>query len=294
MQNPWRDVSITSDDGLKLYGRDYGPENADKCPVLCLAGLTRNSKDFHHVAMRLAHERRVIAPDYRGRGLSEYASDWHSYEPDVELNDAIKLLAHLDIDKVVVIGTSRGGLISMLMAHLHKQKLCGVILNDIGPKIDDEGLIRISDSINEKTAITSWAALVDGLKAYNTGLKGLSETEWMEFAHNCYREIDGNIVPDYDFNLTRTFPSSDLVRAGKIPEVWDLFDALNGLPVGVVRGANSDLLSEATVDKMERRHRGLIRKTIADRAHVPFLNENGAIDVIDQILALADKRCTAP
>jgi len=287
MQQDWRDVYITSDDGLRLFARDYGPENSDLAPVLCLAGLTRNSMDFHKVATRLAKDRRVIVPDYRGRGLSEYPKDWQTYQPHVEMADALKLLDQLGIEKFMVIGTSRGGLIAMVMGQAIKERLLGVVLNDIGPKLEDEGLLRIAESINERPEISSWESLVDGLKKYSTGFSGLSEQEWVAFAHNLYQERDGKIEPDFDFNLTKTFPTVEFIKQGKIPEAWDLFDTLKGLPVAVIRGENSDLLSTETVTKMQKAHPGLITTTVPNRAHVPFLDEPEAIAAIDQVLSAA-------
>ncbi|VAV90148.1 Hydrolase, alpha/beta fold family [hydrothermal vent metagenome] len=284
MQQDWRDVFFTSQDGLKLFARDYGPQDSKPAPVLCLAGLTRNSRDFQKVASRLAKSRRVIVPDYRGRGLSEYAKDWQTYQPHVEMADAILLLDQLGIEKFAVIGTSRGGLISMVMGQTIRQRLLGVVLNDIGPKLEDEGLLRIAESINERKEIVSWQSLVDGLKKYSIGFSGLSQEDWLAFAHNLYRERHGKIEPDYDYNLTKTFPTVEFIQAGKIPEAWDLFATLKDLPMAVIRGENSDLLSIETVEKMEKAHPGLITATVPNRAHVPFLDEPEAIEAIDSVL----------
>ncbi len=287
-QQNWRDVYFTSDDDLKLFARDYGPQESEQVPVLCLAGLTRNSKDFHHVATRLAQThnqpRRVIAPDYRGRGLSDYAEDWQTYQPHVEMADAIKLLDHLGIEKFGIIGTSRGGLISMVMGQAIKDRLTGVVLNDIGPVLEDEGLIRIANAINERTLHADWDEVADGLKKYSKGFAGLSDADWLEFAQNLYREKDGKIEADYDFNLTKTFPSAEFIRSGRIPDAWDLFATFKGLPIGLVRGENSDLLSVETVERMAQMHDGLVVATVPDRAHVPFLDEAEAVGVIDRIL----------
>ncbi len=285
----YREHYFSSSDGLKLYARDYGPIKGGKTTVLCLPGLTRNSKDFHKVAERLCPDRRVISIDCRGRGLSQYADDWKTYEPNVEMDDAIKLLDELEVEHVVLLGTSRGGLISMLMAVVHKHRIKGIILNDIGPKIDDYGLIKISDSIGERSKITDWDSLVSGLKDYYIGFSGLSDQDWMDFAHCTYREIDGEIMPDYDFNLMKTFPSSDFVKAGKIPEVWEAFEAMAGLPVAVIRGQNSDLLSNETVAKMAKKHDGLVTALVPNRAHVPFLDEAESVVAIDTIIEMADR-----
>lgn len=285
MQQNWRDVFFTSDDGLKLFSRDYGPLDSSQAPVLCLAGLTRNSRDFHDVASRLSATRRVIVPDYRGRGLSEYAKDWQTYQPHIEMADAIKLLDELGVDKFFIIGTSRGGLISMVMGQAIRDRLLGVVLNDIGPKLEDDGLIRIADSINDRVEYSSWDHAVNSLKKYSTGFSGLSDRQWLEFAHNLYRQNGEKIEPDYDFDLTKTFPSADFVRSGKIPEAWELFETLKGLPVAVIRGENSDLLSVETVTKMKKAHKGLITTTVPNRAHVPFLDEPEAVEAIDRVLS---------
>ena len=287
MEQNWRDVFFTSDDGLKLFSRDYGPEDSELVPVLCLAGLTRNSMDFHLVASRLAKTRRVIVPDYRGRGLSEYASNWQTYQPHVEMADAIRLLDQLNIEKFAVIGTSRGGLISMVMGQAIRDRLLGVVLNDIGPKLEDEGLLRIAESINERVEFSNWDSAVKGLKKYSIGFSGLSDDDWLAFAHNLYRESNGKIEPDYDFNLTKTFPTVEFVRSGKIPQAWDLFATLKDLPLAVIRGENSDLLSIETVEKMQQAHPGLITANVPNRAHVPFLDEPEAVEAIDQVLNFA-------
>ncbi len=299
MQQNWRDVYFTSDDGLRLFGRDYGPQDSDLPPVLCLAGLTRNSMDFHKLATLLStlglpaglsapepKSRRVIVPDYRGRGLSEYANDWQTYQPEVELADSLKLLDQLEIEKFAVIGTSRGGLIAMLMGQVIRERLLAVVLNDIGPKLEEDGLLRIAEAINERPVISGWDSLVDGLKKYSVGFSGLSEEDWLAFAHNLYRERDGKIEPDYDVNLNKTFPSPDFIRSGKIPQAWDLFATLKDLPMAVIRGENSDLLSIETVEKMKQAHPGLITTTVPNRAHVPFLDEPEAIAAITECLEI--------
>lgn len=280
----WRDVFTTSEDGVQLYARDYGPVDGDLPPVLCLPGLTRNSKDFHVVAKRLAKNRRVIAVDFRGRGLSAYAHDWKTYQPDVEMKDTVGILDQLGIEKVAIIGTSRGGLVSMLMGQFFKDRLSAVVLNDIGPKLEDDGLIRIADSITERVVYNDWQTVADGLKKYSLGFSGLSEADWLDFARKLYREKDGSIEADYDFNLIKTFPTADFVRSGKIPEAWELFETFKGLPVGLIRGENSDLLSVETVDRMREIHKGLVVGTVPNRAHVPFLDEPEAIAVIDKVI----------
>lgn len=283
-----REIYYDSDDGLRLFARDMGPVDSSHVPVLCLAGLTRNSRDFETIAPHLTATRRVIAPDYRGRGKSQHASDWKTYEPPVEMADAITLLDFLGIEKVALIGTSRGGLIGMLMGQFHKHRLAGVFLNDIGPKLEDSGLIEIARSIQKRGSADTWREVVDSLKEYHHAISGLSEAEWLSFAKRLYVERAGKIVPDYDHDLMRTFPDEAFIRSGRIPQAWELFDTLGDIPVGLARGEKSDLLSLATVEKMQQHHPGLIFAQVPGRAHVPFLDEPESVAAIDIWVKMCD------
>ncbi len=144
-----------SQDGLKLFARDFGPENSHYLPVLCLAGLTRSSRDFLPLAEKIAADRRLICPDYRGRGRSQYADDVSTYNPMQELADVIALLDCLSVDKAIVIGTSRGGIIAMLMAQRASNRLQGAVLNDIGPRLEKEGLLRIASHLGVSPGSTT-------------------------------------------------------------------------------------------------------------------------------------------
>ena len=284
----YEDVKFTASDGLQLYARKYGSRDSRLTPVLCLAGLTRNSADFHFIASHMATDRLVLAPDYRGRGKSQYASDPASYQPETEMADAIALLKLYDIKSFVVIGTSRGGLIAMIMGAAMKDRLCGVVLNDIGPKLEDEGLLRIVDYLGLEPDFKDWDEAVAALKQSQTGFENLNERQWLAYAKRIYREENGRPVMAYDPALTTTFPDRQFIEAGKIPQLWDLYEQLAGLPVAVIRGENSDLLSPLTLDKMKKLHPGLITATVPARGHVPFLDEPEAIRAIDQLLVQAD------
>lgn len=267
-----RDVSFISADGLALFGRDY-PARGDAAPILCLAGLTRSSRDFEPLAQWLGGERRIITMDYRGRGRSQYAPDPLTYRPEVELADALRLLDHLGIHRVNVIGTSRGGIISMIMAAQHPRRLKGVLLNDIGPVIERAALLRIRNYLGKARAFGNWVEAVSALKDRNPGFEHLSEVEWLSFARRTFIEKDGQITHDYDLRLVETFPTEDEIARTEAPDLWPLFDALKGIPVTVLRAENSDLLSAATVASMKDRHPGLAAYVIRDRGHVPFLDE---------------------
>jgi pimeloyl-ACP methyl ester carboxylesterase len=268
----WRDARLRSPDGLVLYARDYGPLEGGPSPVLCLSGLTRNSKDAHLVAERIGASRRVIAPDYRGRGRSAYAADWSSYRVEVELADAVVLLDMLGLDKVVVIGTSRGGLIAMLMAALHRDRLAG-------------GLLRISRYLGKPLRFTTWRGAVAALKRTNPGLESLSDAEWLAFARRVFRDEGGRPVLDYDRNLRRAFPRPRQIAAAAIAPNWELFASLDGLPVAALRGEHSDLLGPATLARMVELVDGLDAVTVKDRGHAPFLDEPESLAAIDRLLA---------
>lgn len=281
----WRSVRFRAADGLALFARDYGPADGRLPPVLCLAGLTRNSRDAHCLAVRLGEARRVVAPDYRGRGLSEYAPDWSTYRVEVEMADAIALMDRLGIDQAVVIGTSRGGLIAMLMAARHRDRLAGAVLNDIGPVLEPEGLMRIASYLGRKPRFTTWRGAVAAVKRTSPGFDSLAEAEWLAFARRLFRDENGRPLPDYDSNLARTFPRRGEIAAGAVAPMWDLFKTLEGLPAAALRAEHSDLLSPATFARMAEEIAGLDAVTVTNRGHAPFLDEPESLAAIDRLLA---------
>jgi len=284
----WRDIFYTVHDGLRLYARDYGDRKSPALPVICLAGLTRNSKDFHDIAVHLSRERRVLALDYRGRGRSEYANDWKSYNPLVELADTLALLAREGIEEAAVIGTSRGGLLAMLMAAVRPAGLKAVILNDIGPEIASEGLLRIRGYLQHAPGPSHWHDAQDHLKKTNPGFRNLTESQWMAFARRIFRDVRGKAWIDYDPNLRKTFLSYDDIIKGRIPTLWPQFAAMSAIPALVIRGQNSDLLTVETLSKMRKLKPGLKTITVPDRGHTPFLTENGLFQAIETLIKKAD------
>lgn len=284
----FREEYIVTADGVRIHARDY-PASSRLTPVICLPGLTRNSKDFETVAPHIAQRRRVVCIDFRGRGKSSRA-DPSTYRPDVELADTLALLDHLHIRRAAVLGTSRGGVVALLMAAMALDRLAGVMLNDIGPRIDKAGLIRIRTYLGGDPRFSSWEHAVTALKATNPGLQSLSQDDWMVFARRVFRDENGQPRSDYDAGLTQTFPSIEDIEAGKVPELWALLDLMVGLPATVLRGEHSDLLSEATLREMQQRLPGLAAVTVTDRGHVPFLDEPESLAAIDQWLELVDAR----
>jgi pimeloyl-ACP methyl ester carboxylesterase len=270
---PYRKLGFSSPDGIHLYARDYGGTGP---AILCLSGLTRNCRDFEPLADLIGGRCRLLTPDYRGRGRSGYASDPRTYRPDIELADAIALLDLLGIGKVGVVGTSRGGLIAMMMGAAHPNRLIGAVLNDIGPVLERQGLLRISGYVGKAFEGRTWEDAVAALKRTHPGF-GMSDMEWMRFAHRIFRDEYGVPVLDYDLALAQTFPSRETILSTKDPDLWPLFDSLAGVPVTLLRGENSDLLSPVTVDEMARRHPSLDAVTVKDRGHPPFLDEAESI-----------------
>jgi len=287
----YSDVWFESSDGLKLYARDYNAQApAGKCAVLCLAGLTRNCRDFEPLIPHIAGQRRVIAMDYRGRGRSANADDWNSYHPSIEAADTLRLLDHLAVPSVAIIGTSRGGIVAMVMAAQAIDRIAGVLFNDIGPVIDAAGLLRIRHNLDEVETISSWAGAIARLKATNPGYETLSDEQWERMARAIFRDMDGQPVLDFDARLGLTFPSAEDITSGKLPPAWGLFDLLKDVPVSVLRGEHSDLLSVQTVAEMAAHHPGLDATTVRNRGHIPLLDEPESLAAVRRWLALVDAR----
>lgn len=281
---------VSAADGTRLYARDYAPrQEKGLTPVVCLPGLTRNAKDFEALAPALAAERRVLALDFRGRGKSGWA-DPSTYRPDQEVADTLLLLDHLGVGRFAIIGTSRGGIVAMVMAARALPRMAGVLFNDIGPKIDIEGLLRIRSYLGADPQFDDWAAAVAAIKATNPGFPGLSEEQWLTFARRVFRDDNGRPRADYDPGLAQNFPSVEDIRAGKMPELWALLDMMADVPSTVLRGEHSDLLSAETVARMQQHHRALAAVTVPERGHVPFLDEPESTAAIAEWLARVDGR----
>ena len=284
----YESVRFQTDDGLRLFARDYSPSLSTLTPLLCLPGLTRNSKDFETIAPWLAQTRRVIAPDFRGRGLSQFASDPASYRPDIELLDMISLLSFLKIDRVAVVGTSRGGIVGMLMGTFFHDRLAGLFLNDVGPELDSAGLLRIRSYLGVQGEFSSWEMAVANLKSNNSGFESLTADEWHAYARRVFKPVNGVPGINYDPALLQTFASAEEITAGRVADLWEFFGKIGILPVSVVRGEHSDLLSDATVAAMKQQNAGLDATTIPKRGHAPFLDEALAKEALVRWLARVD------
>lgn len=284
-----RDVFVAAADGTRLYALDAGPLNSKLTPVLCLPGLTRNSRDFEPVVEQLSPQRRVIACDLRGRGRSGHA-DPASYNIQTELQDTLQVLDHLGVDRVALIGTSRGGLIGMLWAATVRQRLAGLFLNDIGPELGRDGLARILSYVGTAVHYPTWDEAARGFAAAAHGFKHVSQQQWAQVVRRIYVEANGGVVQSHDLALAKSLPDPADVKAKELPDLWPLIPALSELPVHVLRGENSDLLSAAVAERMVSEVVGLALTTVADRGHVPFLDELESVTAIEQWLQRVDKK----
>ena len=242
------------------------------------------------MASRLARHRRVIAVDFRGRGLSQNAVDPASYRPDVELADTIDLLNHLAVDRVAVLGTSRGGIVAMLMAALHRDRLAGIMLNDIGPRLEATGLLRIRSYLGVETEFGSWDQAIQSLQRSNPEFESLTEDEWRAFAQRVFKLVNGKPRIDYDPALASTFPSVEAIQTGNIAQLWEIFSATIDMPLSVLRGEFSDLLSPETVGEMKHQNADLDATTIPNRGHAPFLDEDESLAAIARWLEHIDAK----
>lgn len=272
-----------SNDGLRLHYRDYGGGEG-RPPLLCLPGLTRNARDFEPLAARLAPDWRVLALDFRGRGDSAYARDAMSYVPLTYEQDVIKLLAELGLERVVAIGTSLGGIVTMLLAATARVQLSGAVLNDVGPVIEAAGLARIRGYVGRGGSYPTWVHAARGLAAGNAQVYPRYRlADWIAMAKRLYRlSAEGRIVPDYDQKIAEPFrlPGGE---AGI--DLWPAFDALRRVPTLIVRGARSDLLAAATAAAMLARLDEGRLVEVPDVGHAPLLDEPEAAAAIDALLA---------
>jgi pimeloyl-ACP methyl ester carboxylesterase len=278
----FRDRWLTAQDGLELYYRDYGDPLSKRLPVLCLTGLSRNSRDFRRLAHHLAKDRRVLAPDYRGRGRSSHDPDWRHYDPGTIVNDLRHLMAATNLHRVIVVGTSFGGILAMALGVALPRALAGVVLNDVGPEIGADSQTRILDYIGKGLPQPDWPQAVAHLRQLLPTLSLQTDEDWLEFAQDTYRQDpNGTLQVDWDVNIVRPF----LRPPRPSPDLWPLFRSLRRVPVLALRGALSDLLTPQAFDRMAEEHPGLVQVTVPDAGHAPTLNEPKSVAAIDTFLA---------
>ena len=283
------DFFYAAPDGLKLHARIYGEDIADRLPVVCLPGLTRNVRDFHELALYLSRAapmpRKVVSFDYRGRGQSAYDLDWQRYTVAIEAGDIVQGLAALGIDGAAFIGTSRGGLIIHVLAMLKPALLKAVVLNDIGPVVDTAGLMHIRSYLERAPKPQSVAEAVEIQRGiHGAAFSALSDMDWTRMVGALYRVENGSPVPDFDPALLNGLIAFD--PATPLPILWPQFEMLGKVPMLAIRGENSLLLSAQTLAEMARRHPDIETITVEGQGHAPLL-ETG--DLPQRIAAFIDR-----
>ena len=272
-----------SADGVKLHARDY-PGGGGRPPILCLPGLTRNARDFEALAERLAGDWRVIAVDLRGRGESGAAKDPATYVPQTYAADVAALLSELGIARYVAIGTSLGGLLTMMLASADPARIAGAVLNDVGPEIEAAGLQRIRGYVGRASTFPTWMHAARAIAEANRDVHpDFGIEEWVAMAKRLYRlKSSGKIVLDYDLKIAEPFRTAD---GAAPPDLWPAFGALRDAPLLVVRGARSDVLSPATAARMVAAVPGADLVVVPATGHAPTLSEPAAVAAIDRLLA---------
>lgn len=278
------DIFYKSTDGLHLYAKSYGPENAP-LTVLCMHGLTRNHKDFEPMIAALGETCRFIAVDVRGRGRSDRTVETETYTPMVYAKDMLCLLDHLGLQRVALIGTSMGGLMAMLMAKSSPDRFCGIVLNDVGPVVERAGLERIAAYASDPQPVKSWCDAVSKTKAsQGAAFPDYDDEDWTAFAKRTWKERPDHLFElDYDPEITSSLAQS---KPGLLTRIvmWRVFSSLKKIPLLVVRGGESDILSEKIAARMVRRHKDAELAVVPGRGHAPMLDEPEAVSAIRAFL----------
>ena len=277
----YADCYFTVRDGLRLHYRDY-PGAADKPPLLCLPGLTRNARDFADFGERYSPRFRVLALDFRGRAASDYDPVHARYNPLTYAGDVIELLDQLGIREAIFVGTSLGGLVTMVIAATAPQRIAAAIINDVGPDVDPAGIDRILTYVGKDLRFRDWDEAADRIAAhYGGNFERFTHADWVAMAKRNCREENGEIRFDYDMAIAEPFKT-----AGPVPEVdlWPLFAALGQKPLLVVRGERSDLLTAETASKMQSVAPGMKLAVVPGVGHAPELSETEAVTAIEDFL----------
>jgi pimeloyl-ACP methyl ester carboxylesterase len=284
----FRPMLVSAEDGLRLFVRDYGERHWASTPVVCLPGLSRSSADYHELALHLSHvaftQRRVICCDMRGRGRSQYDKRPAHYDVLVETRDILSVIAAMGIGKAIFVGASRGGLQIMVLAAMRPTTLAGAVLVDIGPVIDGKGLARIKGYVGKLPAVRDFAEAAAMLKRLGAvQFPAWTDVQWALMAQRSFRATPTGLVPDYDPALVRTVETIDLETP--LPTIWPLFEAMALMPLLVIRGQNSDILSEATLAEMVRRRLHCETLVVPGEGHVPDI---GQPKLAERIASFAD------
>jgi len=288
----WKEFSCRTMDDLTIRGRDYGDRLSSNVPLVCLPGLTRSTRDFDAIATLLSQDesapRRVLTLDYRGRGRSDYDRDWTNYSPLIEAQDVLNAIVAAGLKDVAILGTSRGGIIAMLLGSMRPGILSGVILHDIGPVIDLTGLLKIKNYVTHMPTPRSWQDAADIMQSvHKSSFPNYTADDWRRAARLTFRDKDGMPAIDFDPALAKILAT--VSPDDQSPNLWPQFLSLRSKPLLVIRGGISDLLTQETLEKMDRAHPTMQSVTVPDEGHVPNLMDRTVIMAIRKLLAQLDR-----
>ena len=279
----YTDSYFINDDGLKQHYRDYNTVSAEAPVILCMPGLSRNAKDIGFIANHLADRCRLICVEQRGRGLSDWDPRPERYAPITYVADMFALLKHLELHEVIAIGTSLGGILTIMMNAAKPGMIKGAIINDIGPEIDPKGIERITSYIGKGTPPKTWDDAVKAVKFANRGVyPDFTEEDWHMLTRFTYEDKEGMPVSQYDPAIRQNFETNNDQSA---PDLWPLFDATKSIPLVILRGELSDILSAETLSRMEREHPDLEAVTVKGLGHVPLMREPESQAAIDRLIS---------
>ena len=279
----FKDYFFQTTDGLRLYARDYPGPDANAPVLLCLHGLTRNSKDFENLAEALASDFRVVVPEQRGRGLSDYAEDVSRYTLAQYVEDMQRLIVELGLQRLSVVGTSMGGLMTFALNALSPGLIERAVINDIGPEIAQEGLDRIKSYVGVAGPFEDWEEATAYLSSITAEIfPEWTDAQWSDFARQCYIEREGQIVIDYDPQIAT--PLATQSNDTEAETLWSLFEEMASIPSLLIRGELTDLLSPECVARMQKVHPSMEVLSVPNVGHAPMLNEPGVTEAIRRFL----------
>ncbi|HSO47497.1 MAG TPA: alpha/beta hydrolase [Rhizobiaceae bacterium] len=289
----WTRFDYGAPDGLVLSGRKYGFGHADSLPVICLPGLTRNAADFHELALHLSRDaarpRPVLALDYRGRGLSQRDRNWRNYDVLTEAGDVLAAAEAAGIGEAAFVGTSRGGMITMILSAMRPALIACAVLNDIGPQIEPRGLVRIRSYLEKDRDYPGWDVAAATLKAAGQNhFPAWDDGMWMRQARRMYLESGRKIVRRYDPALLKTLAEIDFGHP--LPTMWPQFAGLGRVPVIAIRGENSDIFAQETLERMQELHPRLESITVPGQRHAPDLGTEDLPRRIATFIASAEAK----